>query len=165
MVFLCLKIFCARILDVSISTFRTMIMIRGKKLLSVCLAFVEVFIWFYAARTALTTKVSGIYIPISYALGYATGSFIGLSLSDRFIKGKMGVQIITQKNGKKLMNLIKKNNFGVSEIKLTDDNKTMLYIQLNSERLNELNDIIVNYDEKAFITVSETKYVSNGWIK
>lgn len=165
MVFLCLKIFCARILDVSISTFRTMIMIRGKKLLSVCLAFVEVFIWFYAARTALTTKVSGIYIPISYALGYATGSFIGLSLSDRFIKGKMGVQIITQKNGKKLMNLIKKNNFGVSEIKLTDDNKTMLYIQLNSERLNELKDIIVNYDEKAFITVSETKYVSNGWIK
>ncbi len=165
MVFICLKIFAARILDVSISTFRTMIMIRGKKILSVCLAFVEVFIWFYAARTALTTEVTSIFIPVSYALGYASGSFIGLTLSEKFIRGKMGVQVITKKDVKKLVDLIKQDDFGVSEIKLTGHNKAMLYIQINSARLDELKKIIIDYDNKAFIIVNETKFVSNGWIK
>lgn len=165
MFFLCFKIFSARILDVSISTFRTMIMIKGKKILAAFLAFLEVFIWFYAARTALTTRVVGIYIPMSYALGYATGSFVGLILSEKFISGKLSVQVITCKNGKKLIKKIKKNNFGVSEIKLIEHNKTMLYIQINSNRLHELKNIILSYDKEAFIIVNESKYVSNGWFK
>lgn len=165
MFFLCLKIFFARILDVSISTFRTMIMVKGEKAITALLAFLEVFIWFYAARTALTTEVKGLFIPISYSLGYATGSYIGLLLSDKFIKGIMAVQIITQKDGKKLIEKIKKNNFGVSEIKLIGDEKTMLYVQVNSKHLDKLKEIIIKHDEKAFICINETKYVTNGWIK
>ena len=68
MALLCLKIFSARILDVSISTFRTMIMVRGEKIINAILAFIEVFIWFFAARSALTTNVNTILIPISYSL-------------------------------------------------------------------------------------------------
>lgn len=165
MVFLCLKIFCARLLDVSISTFRTMIMVRGEKLISALLAFFEVFVWFYAARTALTTKVTGIYIPISYSLGYATGSYIGMLLSEKFIKGILGVQVITKKKPANLIKAIKKYNIGVSEIKLSGENKSMLYIQIKSDKLEKLKKIITKYDERAFITVNDTKYVTNGWVK
>lgn len=165
MVLLCLKIFCARLLDVSISTFRTMIMVRGEKLVSALLAFLEVFVWFYAARTALTTEVTGLYIPISYSLGYATGSYIGMLLSEKFIKGILGVQIITCKNPNNLIKAIKRKNIGVSEIKLTGDDKSMLYIQIKSDKLEMLKKIIMKYDERAFITVNDTKYVTNGWVK
>lgn len=165
MVFLCFKIFCARLLDVSISTFRTMIMVRGEKLISAFLAFLEVFIWFYAARTALTTEVIGLYIPISYSLGYATGSFIGMLLSEKFIKGILGVQIITRKNPANLIKAIKKHNIGVSEIKLSGEKKSMLYIQIKSDKLENLKEIIMKYDENAFINVNDTKYVTNGWVK
>lgn len=165
MVFLCFKIFCARLLDVSISTFRTMIMVRGEKLISAFLAFLEVFVWFYAARTALTTEVIGLYIPISYSLGYATGSFIGMLLSEKFIKGILGVQIITRKNPANLIKAIKKHNIGVSEIKLSGEKKSMLYIQIKSDKLENLKEIIMKYDENAFITVNDTKYVTNGWVK
>lgn len=165
MVLLCLKIFCARLLDVSISTFRTMIMVRGEKLISAILAFFEVFVWFYAARTALTTAITGIYIPISYSLGYATGSFIGMLMSEKFIKGILGVQIITQKKSQNLIKMIKKHNIGVSEIKLSGENKSMLYIQIRSDKLEDLKKIIIEFDERAFITVSDTKYVTNGWVK
>ena len=165
MVLLCLKIFCARLLDVSISTFRTMIMVRGEKLVSALLAFLEVFVWFYAARTALTTEVTGLYIPISYSLGYETGSYIGMLLSEKFIKGILGIQVITQKNPNNLIKAIKRKNIGVSEIKLTGDDKSMLYIQIKSDKLEMLKKIIMKYDERAFITVNDTKYVTNGWVK
>lgn len=165
MVFLCIKIFFARLLDVSISTFRTMIMMRGKKLISAFLAFLEVFVWFYAARTALTTEIHGLYLPISYSLGYATGSFIGMFLSEKFIKGVLGVQIITKKNTNSLIKAIKNKNIGVSEIKLSSKNKTMLYIQIKSNKLEILKEIVSKYDKEAFITITETKYVTNGWVK
>lgn len=165
MVFICIKIFFARLLDVSINTFRTMIMMRGKKLISSLLAFLEVFVWFYAARTALTTEVHGLYLPISYSLGYATGSFIGMFLSEKFIKGVLGVQIITKKNTNSLIKAIKNKNIGVSEIKLSSKNKTMLYIQIKSNKLEILKEIVSNYDKEAFITITETKYVTNGWVK
>ena len=165
MALLCLKIFSARILDVSISTFRTMIMVRGEKIINAILAFIEVFIWFFAARSALTTNVNTILIPISYSLGYATGSYIGMILSDYFIKGIVGIEIITTKDTKELIKNIKKHNFGVSEIKLTGDDKKMLYIQTKSDYLEKLKNIIIKYDKNAFIIVNDTKYVSNGWIK
>ena len=165
MVFICIKIFFARLLDVSISTFRTMIMMRGKKLISSLLAFLEVFVWFYAARTALTTEVHRLYLPISYSLGYATGSFIGMFLSEKFIKGVLGVQIITKKNTNSLIKAIKNKNIGVSEIKLSSKNKTMLYIQIKSNKLEILKEIVSKYDKEAFITITETKYVTNGWVK
>ena len=44
MIFVCLKIFFARILDVSISTFRQHILLKGKIFIGPVLAFFEVFI-------------------------------------------------------------------------------------------------------------------------
>ena len=55
MLFVCLEIFLARIIDVSISTFRMMVMVRKKSILTPILAFCEVFVWFIAARKALNT--------------------------------------------------------------------------------------------------------------
>lgn len=41
MLFLCLKIFFARILDVSIGTVRTMLMVKGKTVVMTILAFLK----------------------------------------------------------------------------------------------------------------------------
>ena len=82
----CIEIFFARILDVSINTFRTMIMLKKKSIITPILAFCEVFVWFIAARKALNTEINSILIPICYSLGYASGTIIGSFLSRKFIK-------------------------------------------------------------------------------
>lgn len=169
MFLLCLKIFFARILDVSIGTYRTLIMVKGQRVKASILAFFEVFIWFFVAREALQTDVNSLLIPISYSLGYASGSFIGSWLVKRFVEEIICVQVITTKDCKGLKEKIKANNFGVSEIMLKktkdDQNSHMLFIELDSKKLNLLKELIERYDKKAFIIVSETKYVANGWIK
>lgn len=169
LILLCFKIFFARILDVSIGTFRTVIMVRGRKTFASILAFFEVFIWFLIAREALNTKVSSIIIPIAYSLGYACGTFIGTYFSNRFIKGVISVQVITYDN-KELLKAIKDSGFGLSIIELMQEKKAakykiMLYIQLKNYKLKELEKIIHHYDKDAFIVVNETKNIINGYVK
>ena len=93
----CVKIFFGRILDVSIGTVRTVISVKGEKFAASVLAFFEVFIWYYVARSALNTPLTSVLVPISYSLGYATGTYIGTTLSRKAIKGNTSVQVITSK--------------------------------------------------------------------
>ena len=167
--FLCVKIFFARILDVSIGTIRTMLMVKGKTLVMVILAFLEVFIWFLVAREALVTDIKSIFIPIAYSLGYATGTFLGSYFSNTFIKGIVGVQVVVKKDNKNLLNAVRKHGYAVSVIDLKDDyegnKRDMLYFQINNKNLKKLISLIKKYDDMAFIIVNDTKAVQNGFIK
>ena len=87
MILLCLKIFLARIIDVSLGTVRTYFIVKGKRTIAAIIAFVEIFIWFYAAREALNTEITSIFIVISYAAGYATGTYLGTIINEMFISG------------------------------------------------------------------------------
>lgn len=168
MIFLCLKIFLARILDVSIGTVRTMLMVKGKTLIMTLLAFLEVFIWFIVAREALITSIDSIIVPISYSLGYATGTLIGSYLS-KFIKGIVRVEVVIDKNNKNFLLLLRKHGYRVSVIDLKDDydgnKRYMLYIQINNKSLNKLISLIKKNVENPFIVVSDTKIVMNGFLK
>lgn len=167
--FLCIKIFFARILDVSIGTVRTMLMVKGRTFIMAILAFLEVFIWFVIAREALITDVQSIFIPVSYSLGYATGTLIGAYLSNTFIKGIVCVQVVVAKGNKTLLTNIRKHGYAVSVIDLKDDysgnQRDMLYFQINNRSLKKLIALIKKYDSNAFIVVSDTKAVQNGFIK
>ncbi len=166
---LCIKIFFARILDVSIGTTRTMLMVKGKTVIMVILAFFEVFIWFLIAREALVTDIKSILVPISYSLGYATGTLIGSYISNTFIKGIVGVQVVVEKDNQQLLKSIRKHGYRVSIIDLKDDfegnKRDMMYFQINHRNLKKLIALVKKYDEKAFIVVNDTKAVQNGFIK
>ena len=130
MILLCLKIFLARIIDVSLGTVRTYFIVKGKRTIAAIIAFVEIFIWFYAAREALNTEITSIFIVISYAAGYATGTYLGTIINEMFISGFVSIQVISDVIKAKEISDIKKNNFGISVIK-TIDNKNMLFIETN----------------------------------
>lgn len=165
----CLKIFAARIVDVSLGTLRTVFFVKGKTIEPFIIAFIEVIIWYLVAREALNTAGNTILIAISYAGGYATGTFIGSKLSKILVKGVVGIQIIVKESAEDLINNLRNRGFAVSIIELKNDyegkNKDMLYIQVNNNKLKEVTEIVKEYDESAFIVVNETKLIQNGLIK
>lgn len=165
LVFLCIKIFFARIVDVSIGTVRTVIMVRGKILVAASLAFVEVMIWFMVAREALMTDINSIFIPVSYALGYATGTSIGTYISKNFIKCIRGVEIISKNNQLELIKAIKANGYAVSVMDLKGNKNGFLLCEVSNKKEKKLINLVKKYDPNAFIIVNETKYVQNGFIK
>lgn len=167
--FICIKIFFARILDVTISTFRQNVMLKGHVFIGFFLAFFEILIWFYVAREALLIEIDSLFIPISYSLGYATGTFIGTFLSQRFINGNVGVQIIIDEDKEELLKALKLRgySFNIMNIKSGYNNKAkiLLFLEVSRKSYNKLEKLITKYDKNAFIVVSDTKKVCNGIVK
>lgn len=157
MILVCIKIFLARICDVSIGTFRTILTVRGKSRESSLLAFFEVLIWFYVAREALNIS-GGILIPVSYSLGYATGTFIGSYLSKKFIKGFVCLNIVTLKN-----DLLVNTDYKYSTVKLikTYDNKKryLIIVYIGNRELKQFLKDLVKLDKDAFYTISDVKEI------
>lgn len=164
MLMLCLKIFFARILDVSIGTVRTYFIVKGKKAIAAILAFIEIFIWFYAAREALNTEINSLFIVVSYAGGYAFGTYLGTIINEMFISGFVSIQVITSTIKKKEIDEIKKNDFGISIVK-TIDNKNMLFIETSKKRVNACLKLIRKLDKKSFIIINDSKVAYNGYIR
>lgn len=164
---LCIKIFCVRIVDVSMGTFRTIVTVKGQKLLASMIGFVEVFIWFVIVKEALSTDSTSIFIAFAYAGGYATGTYLGSLLSEKFIKGNFGVQVITSKKDDELVAFLKKSGFGVSVIDVRSEKehseKYMLFIEIDKTKFEHLKKVIKQYDPNAFVVVNETKEVYNGY--
>lgn len=156
----CIKIFFARILDVCISTVRTTFVLRGKTLIVAILAFCEVTIWFLVARTALNTELN-LFIVLSYSGGYTTGTILGTLITHKFINTNMELIVISNKI--KSTKKIKDADFGITILN-KDSNKTVLLIETNKKRLEELTNLLHKLDNNAFITIKETRNIINGYI-
>ena len=165
---LCLKIFGARILDVSLGTLRMMITVKGKNLYASMVGFFEVFVWFVIVKEALNTNETSLWIAISYALGFATGTYIGGILSQKFISSNLSVQIITNKAYPDMINILRNEGYAVTVIDVEGkdkDEKDMLFIEIKNKNFNHLQKLIKQIDNNAFIVVNETKYVANGFLQ
>lgn len=165
---LCTKIFLARIVDVSLATFVTILTIKDKRLVATIFGFIDVIIWFLVVKEALNTNINSIWIALSYAGGYAAGTFIGTTLSHKLIAGKVLVQVILDSGIKCKIDKIRKYGYAVSEVHAkgkANTDKLMLFIEVDKNNLNDLNKIIKEIDKNAFIIVNETKYVENGFFK
>ncbi len=166
---LCIKIFFARIADVTLGTIKTNYIVKGRTIVAGIIAFFEVFIWFLVVKEALNTDIQSIWIVISYSGGYAAGTILGTFISNKFINSLITVEVITSKGTKENISKIRAEGFGVSVVTTTDnltgpDNKVLI-ITLNSRHLEDLKRIIRHIDKEAFMVVNESKIVQNGYIK
>ena len=129
----------------------------------------EIFIWFIVAREALLISIDSVLIPISYSLGYATGTLIGSLVSKRLIKGVVGVQIILKKDNEKLINSLKMRGYRINMLSMhsayNSVPRVMLFVEVNSKSVEKLEKLVLQYDSSAFVAVSETKRVLNGTLK
>lgn len=163
---LCIKVFFIRIIDVSMGTLRTIITVKGNRIVATAIAFFEALIWFLVVKEALTTDMKSIWIALSYAGGFSAGTFVGAFLSSKFIKGTMSFQVILSNRNDDIVNSLRSKGYAVSVVDVkgqNDEKKYMLYIEINHQRKNELTNIIKKLDAKAFIVANETKFVMNGY--
>ena len=78
---MCLKIFFARLIDVSLGTFRTINIVKGKDLIASIIGLIEITVWFLVVKEALNTDNNSIFIVLAYALGFSVGTYIGGKIS------------------------------------------------------------------------------------
>ena len=144
-------------------------MVKGKNIYASIIGFIEVLIWFLVVREALQTTEFGLIIAVSYAAGYATGTYIGGILSNKFIVTPVTVQIITRAEIENAITVLRKSHYGCSIVDVTgydkETPKKMIIVETTSKRVKDLEKLISKIDDKAFVIVNETKYIQNGYLK
>ena len=156
MFYLSIKIFFARILDVSLGVIRTVEIVKNNTIKAVLIAFFEVLIWYIVAREALTYKEFNIVIAICYSAGYAFGTLIGSFISNYFISGNSGIFIVSKVINKKEINIIKNKGYSLSSLTLDNDNK-MLFIEVDNRKLKGLLSLIKSIDKQSFVCIIDAK--------
>lgn len=167
--FLGIKIFLVRIVDVTLGTVRTIFTVKDKVASSAIIGFFEVLVWFLIAKEALDTSSDSVLIGVFYALGFASGTYIGGIVSKRFINSNLTVQVFTSKASDHWLEVLREKGFAVSVMSIRQrDNapsKYMFFIEINNKDFDRLHKLIKNFDKNAFIVVNESKFVINGYFK
>ena len=166
--YLCIKIFFARVVDVSLATLVTVLTVKNKRLIATILGFIDVIIWFLVVKESLNTNIKSIRISLSYAGGYALGTFIGTTLSNTLIKGKVSMQVVMNYVKEEKIDKIRNAGFAVTKVSCKGKNNTkklMLFIETEKKHMDDLKNIIKSIDKNAFMVVNETKFVENGFFK
>ncbi|MBR3362624.1 MAG: DUF2179 domain-containing protein [Bacilli bacterium] len=163
MLILCLKIFLARIIDVSLGTIRTIMTVKDKHLWAGMIGFFEVFVWLVIVQEVINTPNMSIVVAVFYSLGFMAGTIIGGYITFYFVKTPIAVQIITVK--KKMADYLYDNGYGVSQVKVYGKKgiKDLLIVETTNKQFKRLMNLIKKYDDEAFVVVDERKYIYNGF--
>ena len=108
-------IMCLRICDVTIGTFRTLLVVQGKKYHAGLAGFFEVLIWIFAMRYIVQHMDQTINL-FGYATGYAIGNIMGITLEQKFSIGYGQVTIISKHFTDKIADELRQSQFGVTLI-------------------------------------------------
>ncbi|MCF8360157.1 MAG: DUF2179 domain-containing protein [Prolixibacteraceae bacterium] len=160
--FMPLIIFFSRILDVTLGTFRIVMVARGNKLFAPILGFFEVLIWIIVIGGIMQNIDNWLNI-IAYAAGFAAGNYVGLLIEERIAMGIVRVQIITKKPANKLITKLIREKYGITyhEARGSNGNVNIIYSIVNRKKLKKLIYSIRSMNPNAFYTVEDVKFVSN----
>ncbi|WP_339671897.1 DUF2179 domain-containing protein [Dasania marina] len=156
-------IFFARVADVSLGTFRTIVVFRGHKLLASFIGFFEIIIWLVAAAQVLT-NLDHWYLALAYASGFAVGNYVGISIENRFAIGNELIRCISF-NRDVLAEKLRERGFKVVSFDgdMGEANPVELLLIIEKRRnVSSLIQAIKEFDHTAVYSVSDVKSVYDG---
>jgi len=143
-----------RIMDVTIGTFRTILVVQGKKYYAAIAGFVEVLIWIFAMRYIVQHMDNTINL-IGYATGFAIGNILGITLEQKVGLGHLQLSVISLKFGAEITEALRKSKFGVTLVPATGNsgNLQILIIVIRRKDQRAIVKLIESIDKHAFITI------------
>ncbi|RDY26616.1 DUF2179 domain-containing protein [Romboutsia weinsteinii] len=159
-----LLIFLAKCADVSLATIRTIFVVKGMKKMAFFIGIFEIIIYLTAMNYVLSDMGNPLKI-MSYALGFATGNVVGITLESKLAIGLITAQVFTSKQVEEFADFLRDHGFGVTVIegRGREGIKYIMQIVLDRKKLIRFEKTALDYDPNAFITVSETRTVRGGY--
>lgn len=111
-----LFIFCARVVDVSMGTLRTICVVRGMRFTAAVLGFFEVSIW-VTAISGVLTHLDHWYNVVAYASGFATGNVVGIFIEQKLAMGMQMIRIISRSQSAAVAAGLRLAGYAVTEVK------------------------------------------------
>jgi uncharacterized protein YebE (UPF0316 family) len=160
-----LKIFVLRVLDVSIGTVRVLFSMNGKRWTAAGLGLIESAI-FVVAIAGVFRDLNNPWKMAGYAAGFATGTFLGISIEQWIGSGTILARILTRQASPELSGALRQRGFGVTV--LSGEGRAgeihVLLVVAPRRRSRELIESVRKHDPQAFVTVDTINYAAGGYV-
>lgn len=164
LVFSYLFIFVARFLDVTLSTVRILMLMRGRSFTAAIIGFFEVIIYILALNQVVGSLGDPLRL-IVYALGFATGNYVGGTLEEHLALGFATAQVISLEKSDEMVEEMRLQGFGVTVLEGCGKHGThqILHVLLKRRDLPCFLDLTRKVDNQAFVSVMDTRKIFGGY--
>ncbi len=166
-ILVCLIVCCAKIVEITIQSLKTCMMVKGQRLKAAGLGFIECTIWGLVISTIIGTLGNNLLLLLFYCCGYATGLFLGSTIENKIALGTSNLELIAgEKSTEKITAYLKENNRGytVFEGHGSTDKMNMIFIVLpRRDAKRVLKEIRAVCDNQVFVAVSEVSKYAGGY--
>ena len=161
-----LAIFFGRIIDVSLGTIRINFIIKRKKIFAAAIGFFEVTIFVAVIARVIQDLSNNIYGIFAYGAGFAVGTLIGITISDRLSKDLISTNVISKNKSSEIEEFLRKEGFGVTCYNGYGKDGDVKIINIVCRQIHypKLNKILSNLDPDSFITSHTLENQKGGYL-
>jgi uncharacterized protein YebE (UPF0316 family) len=152
-----LLIVLARITDVSLDTIRTVAVVQGRRKFAALLGFFEAVVYITAVAKVLLNMNHPVY-ALAYGLGYAAGTYLGITIEQRLAFGNQLASLFTRK-GVELAKVLLAAGYRLAEVQghTQNGNLTILYVEIPRRHARKLVHDASAVDEACFCIINDVR--------
>ena len=163
----CLIVCAAKIIEITIQSLKTCMMVKGQRLKAAALGLVECAIWGLVISTIIGTLGDNLWLLAFYCLGYATGLFLGSTLENKIALGTSSLQLIANDEyTETIIGYLKESKRGYTVFAgygSTDKMNMIMIVLPRREALPALKDIRALCKNNVFVVVDDVSKYAGGY--
>lgn len=163
----CLLVCVAKIVEITIQSLKTCMMVKGQRLKAAGLGFVECMIWGLVISTIISTLGDNLALLLFYCVGYATGLFLGSTIEGKIALGTSNLQLIANdENTRLIIDYLRQNKRGYTIFsgRGSTDRMNMILIVLSRREMKRvLREIRKLCNNRVFVVASDVSKYAGGY--
>lgn len=159
-------ILIVKIIEVTLSTTRIVLITKGEKIKGAIIGFFEVIIWLMLVSTVLKDISEDPIKILVYALGFALGNYVGTSFEEMLGVGTVRIEtIVKEEDGDHLVDALRERGYAVTVLEGEGMNykRNVLIMHIKRKRTVETVNLIKELQDNVVITVNEIKPIYGGY--
>lgn len=159
-----LSIFVLRVINMSLSTLRMLLMLRGKKAITWILGVCEAGV-FVIALTYVVSDLNNWLNILAYATGFATGNSVGMWIENKLAVGYVHLRVISSHKGTEIIQKLRAEGYAVTEIEGhgRDGVVSIITASVLRRQVNKVRAFVEKVDPEAFMTGEDLQPIRRGF--
>ena len=162
-------IFFGKLLEVSVSTIRIVLISRGDRIRGAIIAIFESALWLLIAGVVLIGFQDDPLRCLMFVAAFALGTYLGSLIEEKLAFGLCSIQVIVANEliAKELMCKLREEGYAVTHLRGNgkDGSRELLILHLKRRCIPHAVDQINSSLDNAMITINDTKIIRGGFIK
>lgn len=162
-------IFFGKLLEVSISTLRIVLINRGDRIKGSILAFFDVLIWLTITGSVLSSFGDNKLKIVVFAFAFALGNYFGSWLDSKLAFGMSSINVIINEDAivDVILKNLRNNSFAVTVIdgQGKDGKRKLLIINVKRKYLSKAIKIVTDITSDCFISINDVSAMRGGFVR